>query len=137
MAGEDLVKIIEIVNEYKLLITETCKKISNELQALKSVGGKTDKIEELIIELSNNLSNIGGFCSKSDQIKILKIEHFLSQIITFKDNDINIIYELKSLLPFISGFIIDFKHRPFKLIDFEIESPIKEIISKFKLKLER
>ena len=77
---------------------------------------KLKVVNRLLIGISTNLSNIGGFCDKRTREKISSVQSFLSGVI-----DTPMAYTLlKSLLPKIVGLEVDFNKRPFKIINFSI-----------------
>lgn len=116
-------KDISRVIEEKDLLTRMCKQLidilpseliidKNELEE-----SKLKEINKLLIEISNQLGKIGGFCDKPTSNKIIKVQRYLTIVI-----DTPIGYSiLRSLLPIISGLQVNFNKRPFRIITFTIK----------------
>ena len=77
---------------------------------------KLKVVNRLLIGISTNLSNIGGFCDKRTREKISSLKIILSTATITPMGYI----QLKSLLPIISGLEVNFNRRPFKIINFSI-----------------
>lgn len=110
-----------VINEKRSLMVR-CKLLSDlipnefvkDMKEMKE--DKLNEINRLLIGISTNLSNIGGFCDKRTREKISSLKRFLSVVMITPMGYI----QLKSLLPIISGLEVNFNKRPFKIINFSI-----------------
>ena len=94
-------------------------------------------INQKIIEFTSHLSTIGSFCDKKTQDRINLIVIELANIVQKSDlwadcGVIDIFYanRLKPLCVFANGIQIDFRRRPFRIVNIELLGTIKALFKR-------
>ena len=106
-----------VIRERDRLILE-CRLLNTDLTEKKDV----TIIQNRLIRISGILSNIRGFCDRNSRKKInLALRYFGVAMISKEGEEIDLVMiNVRALLPLISGFAVDFKNRPFKVIGFSL-----------------
>ena len=117
--SETIEKIKSVTEERKLL-SESCKALSDELEG-KTLIVNIDlpnraSINRLLIDISEHLGAIAGFCDRNSRKKISKVTKLISVSMLESMN----LYVLKLLLPEIAGIQVDFNKRPFRLVNIRL-----------------
>jgi hypothetical protein len=89
----------------------------------------TTEADNLVLEISRRLGNIGGFCDGWTRERIHKMQKFLSWCLGDKAGYLL----LKDALPFMVGVQVDFSKRPFRAVGLSFEA----LGAKFKASLKR
>jgi len=80
-----------------------------------------DERRRLVLQISQHLGNIGGFCDKRTKRLISAFLLYLGPALILP-NDSYITVYLKGFLPSIVGIQVDFTKRPFKVIGLSVEA---------------
>ena len=114
--------ISRVINEKNLLMID-CKQLSDLIPSeyifdkSEIEESKLKEINKLLIEISNQLGKIGGFCDRWTSEKILAAQRLLALTIDTPAG----LHFLKVFLPIISGLQVNFNKRPFRIINFSIK----------------
>ena len=103
-----------VIRERDRLIRE-CVLLNRELAENNDI----TMTKNYLIRISGILSNIGGFCDRNSRKKINLALRYFGVAMISKEIDL-VMIEVRALLPLISGFAVDFKKRPFKVIGFSL-----------------
>lgn len=118
-SNSEIEKIKLVMNE-KSLLSIYCKALSNELEGKDFFSNKDltnrSRINELLIEISEHLGNLAGFCDKTSKKRIKTVTKLIS--VSMVQN--TTLYYLKSILPAIAGMVVDYNKKPFRLVRLSI-----------------
>ena len=118
-SNNEMEKIKLVMNE-KSVLSIYCKALSNELEGKDLFSNKDltnrSRINELLIEISEHLGNLAGFCDKTSKKRINAVTRLISVSMLGSIT----LYQLKSLLPAIAGIQVDYNKKPFRLVRLSI-----------------
>lgn len=120
---------IKTVIEERRKLTSKCQELSETLSDIdfsetfhrntskgEFKGPKRNMVNNLLIEISALLSNIGGFCDRESRNQLSAATRLLAAAMIEP-----LMYtDLKASLPVLTGFVVDFNKRPFKVVGFQI-----------------
>lgn len=95
-------------------LTEIAKRL---LPLLNLQAAHRNTTQELMLELSQRLGNIAGFCDD----RIRERVHEMQRLITLTLANQLFVFQLRVMLPFMVGLQIDFSERPFRAVGLSLE----------------
>ena len=122
---------MDIVVAEKNLLREASQTLLSLLDKIDLTEDDANKPEanRLILEVSEHLSNIGGFCDSWTRQRI----HVIQGLMSMSFADPLHYLTLKDMLPYVVGIQVDYSKRPFRAISLSIEA----LGAKFKAKAKR
>ena len=121
---------IKLVMAEKELLSNSCKALSDELEGKDIFSNNNlsnrSRIDELLIDISQYLGNIAGFCDRTSKRRIEDITRLIS-LATLENA---YLYILKPLLPAIAGIQVNFIREPFRVAQLSILNLFNFEISK-------
>ena len=118
-SNNEIEKIKLVMNE-KRLLSIYCKALSEQLEGKDLFSDKDltnrSRINELLIEISEHLGNVAGFCDKTSKKRI----NAVTKLISVSMLESITLYQLKSILPAIAGIVVDYNKKPFRLVRLSI-----------------
>lgn len=111
---------IRIVMAERQVLSETAQKLLDLMgvgYSLSREEANRQEADKLVIQISEHLGNISGFCDVGTRRAIFAAQRLL--MLAIADSDGYGYTALKLMLPFLVGLTVDFNKRPFKIIGFD------------------
>ena len=104
--------LVDVCSDLIILINKDWSGKSNDKDSGVSV-----EIQRRILQVSQHLANIGGFCDGGARRKIQVLQNVFTQAMLPDSTYV----ALKFVLPIIVGIQVDFTHTPFRILGFSLK----------------